>query len=189
MRRTAIQLIAIVLISVLGAAGLELQAASVNAEAVRVPRGWHHQRAVRAYERKQVALRDSIARIAESQLGVPYVLGGASPDYGFDCSGLVRWVFSQVRVHPPRTAKQQALIGAPVETERLRPGDLVTFGNRGNESHVGIYVGDGRFVHASSVARRVIVSRLDRPLFAQVKPFSGARRVLFGANVESARGL
>jgi hypothetical protein len=189
MRKLAIQIIAIAMMAVLGAAGLELQAASVDAADRQLPRGWYHRRALRAYDRKQLALRDSIVRMAESQLGVPYVLGGASPEYGFDCSGLVRWVYSQIRLRPPRTAKQQARIGMPVDTERLRPGDLLTFGIRGNESHIGIYIGNGRFVHASSVAQRVIVSRLDRPRYARVKPFSGGRTLLFSPNPASPRGI
>jgi cell wall-associated NlpC family hydrolase len=146
--------------------------------AVRTPRGWLHKRAMQAFERKQFALRDSIVRIAQAQLGTPYVFGGTSPTLGFDCSGLVRWVFGQVVVRPPRLAAQQARIGAPVESSRLSPGDLLTFGERDSITHVGIYIGDGRFVHASSVAGRVIVSPLDRPSHELIKPLVGARRIL-----------
>lgn len=142
------------------------------------PRGWLHKRAIRAFERKQLALRDSIVSIAQAQLGAPYVFGGTSPTKGFDCSGLVRWVFQQVRLTSPRLAAQQARIGSPVESSRLSPGDLLTFGERDSITHIGIYIGDGRFVHASSVAGKVIVSPLDRPPAPRIKPFVGARRVL-----------
>ena len=144
------------------------------------PRGWFHQRAMHAFERKQLALRDSIVRIAQAQLGAPYVFGGASPGRGFDCSGLVRWVLAQVHLRSPRLAAHQARIGKPVEQTLLRPGDLLTFGERDSITHVGIYIGDGRFVHASSVAGRVIVSPVDRPRHELIKPLVGARRVLSG---------
>jgi cell wall-associated NlpC family hydrolase len=85
---------------------------------------------VRAYEQNQRALRDSIVAMARAQLGIPYVFGGASPNLGFDCSGLVRWVFGQVAVVPPRTARMQARIGDPIDRDHLRPGDLLTFGVR-----------------------------------------------------------
>jgi cell wall-associated NlpC family hydrolase len=154
---------------------------SVPAKSVVVtpkPRGWFHQRALHAFERRQLALRDSIVRIAQAQLGAPYVLGGASPANGFDCSGLVRWVLAQVRLGSPRLAAQQARIGNPVGQALLSPGDLLTFGEPDSITHVGIYIGDGRFVHASSVAGRVIVSPVDRPPHELIKPFVGARRVL-----------
>lgn len=145
---------------------------------VSKPRGWLHKRAVRAFELKQLALRDSVVRLAQAQLGAPYVFGGASPSNGFDCSGLVRWVFAQVRLASPRLAAHQARIGNPVESSRLSPGDLLTFGERDSITHVGIYIGEGRFVHASSVAGKVIVSPLDRRPAPRIKPFVGARRVL-----------
>jgi cell wall-associated NlpC family hydrolase len=151
------------------------------------PRGWVHQRALRAFELKQLALRDSIVRIARAQLGTPYVFGGASPGNGFDCSGLVRWVLAQVSLRSPRLAAQQARIGKPVEQARLSPGDLLTFGESDSITHVGIYIGDGRFVHASSVAGQVIVSPIDRPRHELIKPFVGARRVLAAGAV--VRGI
>lgn len=187
MHRIAIRTVAVTAMLMLSAFALEVQASDDELVVEGLPPGWLHQRAVRAYTRKQLAIRDSIVRVAQSQIGVPYVLGGASPEFGFDCSGLVLWVMSQVALQTPRTARQQARLGMPVETERLRPGDLLTFGDRGDESHVGIYIGDGRFVHASSVARRVVVSRLDRPRYERVKPYAGARRVLVTAAIERSR--
>ena len=126
------------------------------------------------------ALQDSIVALALSQLGMPYVLGGTTP-HGFDCSGLVRWVTSQMHVPMPRTAKLQALAGTPVQRDALQPGDLVAFGEDKRISHVGIYVGNGRFVHASSVAGRVVVSRLDRRPSRLIRPMRGARRLLASA--------
>jgi len=128
------------------------------------------------------ALRDSIVvSLARTTVGSPYAPGGASLDRGFDCSGLVRHIMTALNVDVPRTSSQQAILGAPVarDTSALRPGDVLAFSlaKRG-VSHVGVYIGDGRYVHASSVAGRVIESRLDRPRASLVKDWRGARRVL-----------
>ncbi|GAC1694783.1 MAG: hypothetical protein NVS9B3_13010 [Gemmatimonadaceae bacterium] len=123
---------------------------------------------------------DSIVALVRAQVGKKYVFGGGSPERGFDCSGLVQYVMSLVDVHLPRTAKAQSLTGVavPRDTTRLRPGDLLTFG-RGKVSHIGIYVGDGRFVHASTAAKRVIEVKLDRPRHPKIKPWHGVRRLVF----------
>lgn len=121
--------------------------------------------------------RDSIVRIATAQVGKRYRLGGTTPRRGFDCSGLVRYVLDNVHIATPRTAYLQARIGAPVEPERIEPGDLVSFGSD-SVSHIGIYIGEGRFVHASSVAGRVVISMLDRQPSKLIKPMYGARRLL-----------
>lgn len=133
-----------------------------------------------AFSASAASLRDSLVALARAQIGRRYRIGGETPDKGFDCSGLVRYVMSGLRVPLPRTASQQAHAGSPVARERaaLRPGDLVTFGSGRRISHIGIYVGDGRFVHASTTAGRVIESALERPLYRRVKPWRGARRVI-----------
>ena len=121
--------------------------------------------------------RDSIVRLATAQLGTRYRFGGTTPNKGFDCSGLIRYVLAQVNIALPRTAYLQARVGAPVSQEHLQPGDIVAFGPDSVE-HIGIFVGGGEFVHASSVAGRVVVSALDRPASPRVHPFHGARRLL-----------
>jgi cell wall-associated NlpC family hydrolase len=131
------------------------------------------------------SVRDSIVSLAMAQLGARYLFGGASPDGGFDCSGLVRYVLSQVDLSLPRTARQQALTGTPIDRDQLKPGDLLTFGSADSISHIGIYIGGGKFVHASSVAGRVIVSPLDRPPHPQIKDLAGARRLLATAAMSS----
>jgi hypothetical protein len=123
------------------------------------------------------ALRDSMVSIALSQLGTPYVFGGATPKTGFDCSGLVRYAMSQVHMSIPRTAAQQSRAGTPVERDRLERGDLLAFGTDSGVTHIGIYVGAGRFVHASSVAGKVIVSPVDRVPSPLIRPMKSARRV------------
>jgi hypothetical protein len=124
------------------------------------------------------AMRDSIVRVARAQLGKRYRFGGTSPDAGFDCSGLVRYVLGQLHMPLPRLAAQQARVGDAIDRSALQPGDLLSFGGPDTVSHIGIYVGDGKFVHASSVAGRVIVSRLDRTGSRLIKPMLGARRLL-----------
>lgn len=113
-----------------------------------------------AYSVSAQTLRDSIVSLARAQIGTRYRTGGESPNKGFDCSGLVQYVMAALNLNVPRTARQQAKTGLAVsrDTSRLLPGDLLTFGKgkKGSISHVGIYVGDGRYVHASSVAGRVI---------------------------------
>lgn len=127
------------------------------------------------------SLRDSIVAIARAQIGTRYRHGGASPQRGFDCSGLVQYVMARFSMMLPRTAKQQAQVGVPVErdTSLLRPGDLLTFAsaNKASISHIGIYVGNGHFVHASSVAGRVIESPLNRAPAPKIKIWRGVARI------------
>ena len=113
-------------------------------------------------------------------MGRHYRLGGTNPRGGFDCSGLVRYVAAALNISLPRTAAEQARAGTRITPDGglLRPGDLLTFG-AGRISHVGIYVGGGRMVHASSRAGRVIETRLD-PRLANL-PLRGARRVILAA--------
>jgi len=128
------------------------------------------------------ALRDSIVQTARAQLGRRYRTGGQTPEKGFDCSGLVAYVMSALNLAVPRTAKQQAKQGQPLtkDTAQLLPGDLLTFGKtkKSPVSHVGIYVGEGKYIHASSVAGRVIESKIDRPYSPLIKVWRGARRLL-----------
>jgi cell wall-associated NlpC family hydrolase len=136
------------------------------------------------------SLRDSIlVSVARTQIGTRYVRGGQSPLRGFDCSGLVRYVLGGLNIPLPRTAAEQARVGLAMgrDTTRLRPGDLLTFGKpRRGVSHVGIYMGNGRFIHASSAAGRVIESDLERPMSPLIRPWKGTRRVVSDADDEAA---
>ncbi len=126
-------------------------------------------------------LRDSIVALAKGQLGRRYVRGGTSPQRGFDCSGLVKYVLMSLHLDVPRTARLQARVGEPIarDTSRLLPGDLLTFARqRAGVSHIAIYVGNGRMIHASSTAGRVIETSLIRPPAPRLKPWNGARRVV-----------
>lgn len=106
-----------------------------------------------------VEMRSELIDYARGMLGTPYVWGGATPD-GFDCSGLVQYSFDQIGVEVPRTAALQFEASQPVAIDSLRPGDLLFFDTTDQYSHVGIYVGDGRFIHAPRSGRDVTVSNL-----------------------------
>lgn len=126
-------------------------------------------------------VRDSLVSLARAQVGTKYLSGGQTPERGFDCSGLVRYLMAAIEVRVPRTARQQATSGLAVgrDTTRLRPGDLLTFGKtRRGVSHVGIYVGGGKYVHASSVAGAVIESDIGRPTSQLSRAWQGVRRVI-----------
>lgn len=121
-------------------------------------------------------LRDSIVAISRAQLGVRYKRGAESPTSGFDCSGLVKYVMAQFGAELPRTSREQALVGKKIERDiaSLKPGDLLTFGRGKRISHIGIYIGDGRFVHAPTPGSRVRVESLAN---TRASWWKGARRV------------
>ena len=100
---------------------------------------------------------------AERYIGVPYRYGGSSPESGFDCSGFVQYVYGQQGVDLPRTSRQMAGVGVPVEpsTRSLAVGDLMLFEQGGRISHVAIYAGNGRFIHSSSSGKGVRYDDLD----------------------------
>lgn len=124
-------------------------------------------------------LQDSIVLAARQQLGRPYVFGGNSPTSGFDCSGLIQYILTAFHVDVPRKAARQARRGKAVarDIRQLRVGDLLTFGYGSRVSHIGIYVGNGKFIHASSDSRSVVESLLDRPASRRIKPWIGVRRL------------
>ena len=110
-------------------------------------------------------------------LGVPYKLGGTSEEKGFDCSGFVRYMYEKsVGLVLPRRAEEQAKVTEEISRSELKPGDLVFFNTlKRTFSHVGIYVGDGKFIHAPRPGKAVRVDDM-REAYWQ-KRFNGARRV------------
>ena len=120
---------------------------------------------------------NAIVSTAQKFMGVPYVFGGTTPK-GFDCSGLVQYVFKMHGVSIPRLADEQYTIGKSVSRNQLSAGDLVFFNTDSSGiSHCGIYVGDGKFLHASS-SRGVRIDSLDSEYW---KPkYVGARKVVNG---------
>jgi cell wall-associated NlpC family hydrolase len=117
----------------------------------------------------------AIARTAQSLIGSPYRYGGAGPE-AFDCSGLVNYVHRQLGVLTPRTAAQQYAGARSIPRADLQPGDLVFFRLSGGAvSHVGVYVGNGRFVHAPQSGERVREAGLDEEYFRN--RYAGAGRL------------
>ena len=115
---------------------------------------------------------------AISLVGTPYRWGGNTPESGFDCSGLVNYVYRDVlALDLPRSTRALSQYqGDRIKPERLAPGDLVFFGNADGVNHVGIYVGEGRFVHAPTSGGTVRLDHLDGHYWRD--HYSGAKRVL-----------
>lgn len=118
------------------------------------------------------AMSHLVVSYAKRFLGVRYVYGGSSPRSGFDCSGFVRYVYAHFGVSLPHSSYGQFADGRRVSRGSLRPGDLVFFDGVG---HVGLYVGNGRFIHAPHTGTRVQITTLAGWYSAR---FSGARRLL-----------
>ncbi len=116
-----------------------------------------------------------VVQTSMQYIGVPYVFGGTSPS-GFDCSGYVRYVFASAGIYLPRMADEQYEVGTPISTEELVPGDLVFFSTyEYGPSHVGIYLGEGSFINASS-SRGVSIDSLYSSYWGSC--YIGARRVM-----------
>lgn len=124
------------------------------------------------------AAANNILMRALGLVGTPYRFGGNTPETGFDCSGLVTYVYKDVlALSLPRTSRELAAVQGPrIPPEQLTTGDLVFFGSSGNVTHVGIYVGEGRFVHAPSTGGTVRLDFLDGAYWRD--HYSGSKRVL-----------
>ncbi|RZA22114.1 MAG: peptidoglycan endopeptidase [Lysobacteraceae bacterium] len=136
------------------------------------PRAWADARPADPARANAVLMR------AISLVGTPYRYGGNTPEGGFDCSGLVNYVYrDMLDLRLPRTSRELASLQGPrISPDRLASGDLVFFGSTGSVSHVGIYVGEGRFVHAPNSGGTVRLDRLDGSWWRD--HYSGARRLL-----------
>jgi cell wall-associated NlpC family hydrolase len=135
--------------------------------------------AQRAGGQRTDARRDSLVQLARAQLGRRYIFGGTTPA-GFDCSGFLKYLMRAAGYELPRTAAEQARAGreVPRDPSQLRPGDLLTFGRGGRVTHVGMYIGNGRFIHASTGSHRIVEAQLDRPASSLVRAWYGVRRFL-----------
>lgn len=122
--------------------------------------------------------RSDVALLAMSLLDTRYAWGGRGPAMGFDCSGLVSHVYKEAAgLRLNGSSADLGKLSRPVNTERLQPGDLVFFNTQGaRHSHVGVYVGDGRFVHASNERTGVRIDHLSNRYYA--KRFEGGHTLL-----------
>lgn len=147
-----------------------LQAAPARAEAARG--------SLAAAASRMVDDAREVAMFALSLVGIDYRYGGETPDRGLDCSGLIRYVFQETTgVTLPRTARELSRLGQRIAARDLEPGDLVFFNTRHfPNSHVGIYLGDDRFIHAPSRGGEVGVALLSAQYWRQ--RYNGARRLV-----------
>ena len=127
---------------------------------------------------------------ARSQIGTRYVFGAEKPFKALDCSSLVRFVMSALRIDLPRTAQEQAQQGVHVakDVTGLRTGDLLTFGQGKLVSHIGVYVGKGRFIHASTSQRQVVEESIERQGTWFRRNWVGVRRLLAAAPAADSAG-
>lgn len=112
-----------------------------------------------------MSLPQRAAAIAAQQIGAPYRYGGVSTD-GFDCSGLVHYSYARAGKHVPRTTAGLWQSTLPVTGRELQSGDVLFFQIEGKMSHVGVYLGEGRFVHAPSSGRKVSIENLDSDFYS-----------------------
>jgi cell wall-associated NlpC family hydrolase len=131
--------------------------------------------------RTVLPVRDSLVAAARNQVGLRYRWGAKQPGYAFDCSALVQWVAGLFGRDMPRTAAEQARVGieVPKDTTQLLPGDLLVFGKGRRITHIGIYVGDGRYVHAANKRKGIIESDIDE---ARKNYWKGVRRIFLDAD-------
>jgi cell wall-associated NlpC family hydrolase len=122
-------------------------------------------------------VRYRLVKMARTFLGLPYRWGEMSERRGVDCSGLVKMLFAKLHIQLPRSSREQIQLGKEVPLDQLETGDLVFFSSQGViPDHVGLYLGNDRFLHAEKKAGRVIITDLKDPWYA--KRFLGARRVM-----------
>jgi cell wall-associated NlpC family hydrolase len=158
------------------AGALFVSSAGAQAVTITRPKPVPEPRPFRQHSSSIHALRDSIVALSRAQLGIKYKRGAESPSSGFDCSGLVQYVMEHFGAKLPRTSREQALVGKKIERDiaSLKPGDLLTFGRGKRISHIGIYIGDGRYVHAPTTGKRVKIETLAN---TKASWWKGARRV------------
>jgi cell wall-associated NlpC family hydrolase len=148
----------------LALAALPLVLAACGGAPVRVPDADAGAARVPAASRPAASLGARAAAIAANQVGVPYRYGGRSTD-GFDCSGLVSYAYGRAGKTVPRTTGALWRQLQPVAAGELRRGDVLFFEIAGKPSHVGLYLGGGRFVHAPSTGREVSIEELEAPWY------------------------
>lgn len=164
---------------------VEPEDSTLPADAVRLPTEAELEEVARAAmpaagQPPEESLQERVIRVAERMLSVPYRWGGETLK-GLDCSAYVRKVFTYLNLSLPRSAREQFREGVQIDRAELSIGDLVFFRTYAKyPSHVGIYLGDNRFIHASSRDRKVKIDSLETPYY--VRRYIGAKRLLFEQN-------
>jgi len=114
---------------------------------------------------RELTLGDAVAEIAMGMVGTPYRYGGTDPRQGFDCSGLVFYTYGQAGHQVPRTSRELFRAARKIALGEAGAGDVMFFQDQEKLSHVGIYVGDGLFVHAPATGQKVTVASIDAPYY------------------------
>ncbi|WCM21475.1 NlpC/P60 family protein [Paraburkholderia bryophila] len=178
MRRLALSLLTVLLLAACAGAPQKTSSRSASGSSIVVANGAYHAPPPGFPNFVDHSIgREEISIQAMSLVGIPYRWGGNTPDSGFDCSGLVRYVVARAAsVNLPRTTADMSGRGESIEPDEIAPGDLIFFNTTGRpHSHVGIYVGKLRFVNAPSTGGTVRLDYLTNPYWA--KRFDGIRRV------------
>ena len=115
----------------------------------------------------QLSLGGAVAELAMGMIGARYRYGGADPAQGFDCSGLAYYAYAQAGYRIPRTSQDQFRAARKIALGDASAGDLMFFQDQAKLAHVGIYLGDGLFVHAPALGQRVSVASVDAPYYQQ----------------------
>jgi cell wall-associated NlpC family hydrolase len=157
---------------------LSLTLGGCGTQSVRPPEGEPEPAAAAAPVVKATDGASNVALQALAYLGVPYRTAGLSPQTGFDCSGLVAYAYREgAGLSLPRNTFDLSRLGVAIEPDALRPGDLVFYNTQRRDfSHVGIYLGEDRFIHAPSSGGEVRVESLRADYW--VRRYNGARRVI-----------
>jgi cell wall-associated NlpC family hydrolase len=140
------------------------------------------------FARISASQRDSISDSARELLGTRYKWAGITPEKGLDCSGFVKYVFAKLGIDLPHHAAELAKLGGSIskDTSAMKPGDLLVFGKGKRISHVGIYIGDGKMIHASSSNKSVVETPVVKYRPAGGLQWKGVRRVVA---VDSSGGV
>jgi len=156
LRLTAVALLLGATALLTGCAGApELAAARPTGRIVVEPRGL------------DMSVGTAIAELAMGMVGTRYRYGGTDPTEGFDCSGLVFYAYNQAGYEVPRTSQEQFRAARKIAIGEAGAGDIMFFQDQAKLSHVGIYLGDGLFVHAPATGQRVAVASLDAPYYQE----------------------
>jgi cell wall-associated NlpC family hydrolase len=132
------------------------------------------------FSKISIAQRDSLSDSARELLGTRYKWAGITPEKGLDCSGFVKYVFAKLGIDLPHRAAELAKMGGSVskDTSAMQPGDLLVFGKGRGISHVGMYIGDGKMIHASSSNKSVVETSVVKYRPAGGLQWKGVRRVV-----------
>lgn len=124
-------------------------------------------RALEDSRNADISVGEVVAELAMGMIGTPYRYGGADPRQGFDCSGLVFYAYSEAGHAVPRTSRELFRAARKISLRDVGAGDVMFFQDEAKLSHVGIYVGDGLFVHAPASGRAVTVASIDTPYYQE----------------------